>query len=630
MKKTTIASLVGLLFSTSVSAEEVPTRTEEVVVTASRIEQERQNVIADISVIDREEIERAGQSTLVELLQRQPGIEITNNGGPGKASGIFMRGTNTSHVVVLIDGVRINSATAGTTTFENLPVALIDKIEILRGPATSLYGQDAIGGVIQIFTKKGKGAPQFYAGVGYGRYNTKAADAGFHGAIGDTSFALGVSSLATDGFSALKTNNPNLNDDDGYRNLSFTGSLSHKIADGHEIGLQALHSEGSVRFDNRFNIDPFFPAFNPAFSDNADITQHSYAITSKNQITSRWLSTIRAGEGADEAVTYSALGPFTTESRSLFKTKQRQYSWQNDISLPLGTLTLLYDRLEERVKSTTDFKQTSRNNDGYHIGYLLNHGAHSMQLNYRSDHNSRFGTNNTEGFGYGYRLNDAWRVTASYGTAFKAPTFNDLFFPDFFGFPTSNPDLKPEKSRNIETSLRYAQGDSAASLTVYENKIRNLILLDENFIPANISEARIQGLTLAGSQIWNNWDFNGSIDIQSPRDRQTDTLLVRRANRHASFNTSYTWGDWRFGVEAIASSARYNDAANSQRLAGYSIFNLTTDYTITKEWQLKARLNNMFDKDYALAYDGNPAAGGFVYATPGANLFVSIRYQTAP
>ena len=321
MNKTAIASLIGLLFSSQIYAQDTPTQTEDVVVTASRIEQPRENVIADVSIITREEIERAGQSTLVELLQMQPGIEITSNGGAGKTSGIFMRGTNSSHVVVLVDGIRLNSATAGSTTFENLPVALIDKIEILRGPATSLYGQDAIGGVIQIFTKKGKGAPRFYANVGYGTYDTKTADAGAHGSIGGTSFALGVSSYDTDGFSSLKTSDPNLDDDDGYRNLSFTGSLSHKIVEDHEIGLQLLHSKGHTRFDNRFNIDPFFPAFNPAFSDHADITQHSYAITSKNQITKNWLSTVRAGEGTDESVTYAALGPFTTTSRSLFKTK---------------------------------------------------------------------------------------------------------------------------------------------------------------------------------------------------------------------------------------------------------------------------------------------------------------------
>lgn len=625
MNKTIIASLIGLLFVAPARAEETPPQTEEVVVTASRIEQARSNVIADISTITRDEIERAGQSTLVELLQMQPGIEITNAGGAGKSSGIFIRGTNSSHVIVLVDGIRMNSATAGTTTFENLPVALIDKIEILRGPATSLYGQDAIGGVIQIFTKKGKGEPQFYAGIGYGRYHTKTADAGVHGAIGDTGFALGISSYHTDGFSALKTSNPNLSDDDGYRNLSFTGSLSHKIADGHEVGLQLLHSSGHARYDNRFNIDPFFPADNPAFSDHASIEQYSYALTSKNQFTDNWLSTMRFGEGADHVSNYSATNLFNPDSRSMFRTRQQQYSWQNDLTLPLGTLTLLYDRLQERVRSTTNFDQTRRNNDGFHIGYLLDYGAHSAQINYRSDHNSRFGTNDTGSIGYGYRLSDYWRITVSHGTAYKAPTFNDLFYPGF-----SNPDLKSEKSRNTEASIRYSNSDSNASLTLYENKIKDLIALDASFTPANINKARIQGMTLAGSHAWRNWQLGGSIDIQSPRDRETDNLLVRRANRHAALNASYLWNNWRLSAEVIASSARYNDPANQQRLAGYSLTNLTADYAISKEWKLQARLNNLFNKDYALAYDGDPAADGFIYRTPKSNLFVSIRYQTAP
>ncbi len=494
-------------------------------------------------------------------------------------------------------------------------------------PASSLYGADAIGGVIQIFTKKGEGEPHFYAGLGYGTYDTKTAEAGVRGKVEGTSFALNASSYDTNGFSALKTNNPNLDDNDGYRNLSFSGSLTQQITEGHDIGFQFLSSEGHTQFDNRFNIDPFTPAFNPKFSDNADISQLNYAVSSHNQFTSNWLSTLRLGEGIDESVTFSALGPFTPTSRSLFRTKQRQYSWQNDVTLPLGTLTLLYDRREERVVSTTDFNKEHRNNDGYLVGYLVNHGNHSLQANYRSDHNSAFGTNDTGSLGYGYSITNNWRVTGSYGTAFKAPTFNDLYFPDFFGLPTSNPDLKPEKSRNVEASLRYEDATSTASLTAYNNEIRDLIALDVNFVPFNVDEARIQGLTLAGTQRWDSWQLKGSIDVQSPRDKETDNLLVRRANRHASATLTREWGDWQFGAETIASSARYNDPANDQRLDGYTIFNLTTDYKIKEDWKLQARLNNLFDKNYALAFDGDPAAGGFVYDTPGSNLFVSIRFE---
>lgn len=621
MKEKTIFSLIAIMLSVSplVAFASDELNVESVIVTASRVSETLESTLRDVSVIDHDQIERAGQSTLVEILQTQPGIEITNTGGAGKASGIFMRGTNSNHVLVLIDGLRVSSATLGTTAFENLPVALIDRIEILRGPATTLYGQDAIGGVIQIFTKKGSGKPNFYAGVGYGSYDTKTAEAGVQGAIGDTNFALGVSSINTKGFSAYKTDNPYLNDDDGYRNLSFTGSVSHQILDGHELGFQFLSSKGHTLFDNRFNL------LDPAtsnFSDNADLAQLSYAITSKNQFLPNWLSTLRLGEGVDESVSFQSFG------RSLFRTKQRQLTWQNDINLPVGILTLAYDRLEERVKSTEIFTQSKRNNDGYQAGYLANLGNHTVQLNYRSDHNNRFGTNDTGGIAYGYQFNDSWRATANYGSAFKAPSFNDLYFPDFFGFPTSNPNLMPEKSDNIEASVRFQQTDTKASITVYENKIRNLIALDSlTYIPFNVNKAKIQGATIAAAQAWGNLYLQGSLDLQSPRDTSTDNLLVRRANRHASGNLGYKWNDWRFTIEGIASSKRYNDIANKISLAGYNIFNLTVDYKINQDWKAQARLNNVFNKQYVLAYDGDPKADGFAYNTPGSNLFVSVRWQ---
>lgn len=611
MKRTALACLLGSLFSSTTHAAPLEFQTGDIVVTASRIPQPRESVIGDTTVIEREEIQRAGAQTITDLLQAQPGIEINSNGGPGKVSGIFMRGTNTDHVVVLIDGMRVNSATLGTTAFENIPLAQIDRIEILRGPASSLYGADAIGGVIQIFTRKGEGTPKFYAGAGYGSYNTKTAEAGVSGSVGDTSFALNASSQDTDGYSAYRTRNPRFRDDDGYRNLALSGSLSHKLAAGHEIGLQFYQSEGHSNFDNRFNVTDF--------SDHANLSQLSYALYSKNQFTARWHSTLKAGEGIDESESFQEFG------RSYFKTKQRQYSWQNDVTLPLGTLTLLYDKLEQRIETTAGFATNARDNEGYMAGYLVDLGKHSLQASYRSDHNSQFGTNDTGGFGYGYRFTPNWRATASYGTAFKAPTLNDLYFP-FFG----NPQLRPEKSRNIEASLRYEDDRRSLSLTAYENKIRDLVAVDlVLFQPFNVNDARIQGLTLAGSQRWDDWQLRGNLDVQSPRDDNTDALLVRRANRHAALNLSRQWGDWRVGGEMIASSMRYNDAENTQRLAGYAVLNLTADYKLNQDWKVQARVNNLLDKEYALAYDGDPRAGGFIYDTAGTNLFVSVRYAPA-
>ena len=609
MKIKHIASLISLgLALPTFAAENI--NLDDVVVTATRTPQPRESVIGDVTVIDQEEIERAGQSTFVELLQTQPGLEISSSGGAGTTSSIFLRGTNSNQVIVLVDGIRVGSATAGTTTFENIPLAQIEKIEILRGSATSLYGQDAVGGVIQIFTKKGGGKPQFYAALGYGTYDTRTAGAGARGSLGDTSFSLNVSSLNTDSFSAKRIRTGAQADDDRYRNLAFTGAISHRIIEGHEVGLQLLSSKGHANYDS-----------SNTFKNYVDLTQLSYSLFSKNQFTSNWKSTFRIGEGIDDSQ-----NQLSATSSSQFKTKQKQLSWQNDIDLPVGTLTLLYDRLEQKVITDVPFAETKRNTDGFMIGYLADIDNHAFQANLRSDHSSLFGTHTTGGLGYGYKFNPNWRVTGSYAKAFKAPTFNDQYYVDEFG-AFNNPNVKPEESENFEASLRYADSQHDASLTVYRNKINDYITLDSGFLATNV-DAKMEGITFAASQSWNSWLLKGSLDIQSPRNEDNGKLLARRANRHASLNLSREWGDWRFASEVIASSVRYNDADSQFPLAGYAIVNLTADYKISQDWTMQGRLNNALDKEYALASTASiygPTAPA--YNTPGSNLFVNLRWQ---
>jgi vitamin B12 transporter len=415
MKKSVLVSAVLLAVNGQVFAES-QLNLDDVIVTATRTPQSREAVIADVSVITAEEIERSGQSTLVELLRLQHGVEISQTGGAGQSSALFMRGTNSNHVVVLIDGMRLNSATLGTTTLENIQLSQIERIEVLRGPATSLYGQDAIGGVVQLFTKKGVDGFHPHFNIGYGSFGTRLAEAGVHGKFEDTSYAVSLSGKKVDGFSALEQELAIINDDDAYRSWQLAANVSQKLAEGHEIGLQIFNSDGKVEYDNRFNATDF--------NSRTYMVQQAFSAFSKNQFTEGWLSTLRVGLSRDRQKNYDESPVF-----SRFDTEQTQINWQNDLKLPVGTLTLMYDRLEDEVTSSTDFSTKSRVNDGLVASYIGTLGAHTLQASYRNDQNEQYGHYDTGNLGYGYQVSSVLKVSANIGTALKAPTFNDLYFP---------------------------------------------------------------------------------------------------------------------------------------------------------------------------------------------------------
>jgi vitamin B12 transporter len=629
MKKSTIASLISLAFTSPVFAAE-NINLDDVVVTASRTQQARTSVVGDVTVIDREEIERAGAGSITDLLRAQPGVQINANGGAGTGSSVYLRGTNADHVVVLVDGLRINSATLGTTSFENIPLAQIERIEILRGPASSLYGADAIGGVIQIFTRKAEaGKPLVHAAVGLGSYDTKTAEAGISGSVSALKYGINVSSFDTDSFSAKRIRTGIDKDDDGYRNLSASAFLELELAKGHTWGLQFFESKGRNNFDNAYN-------------NYGDQTLQSYAFTSKNQFTDFWHSTFKLGVGVDDSDSHDKPNTNPASSRynpkgiSKYRTEQQQLTWQNDFNLPLGTLTLAYDRLEQDVNSQSNVKtkfKKERNNDSFLAGYVADIGNHALQLSLREDHNTQFGNYTTGGAGYGYRITPEWRVSANYGKAFKAPTFNQLYFPNF-----GDPKLSPEKSDNVEASARYTGIQWNAGLTIFENRIRDLIAFSgaattgctfAGFCPVNIGKVEIQGATFDAS--WNIADsllLSGNFTIQSPREKETDNLVPRRGNRYGTINLLHTWKDLQWGAEVMGASTRYNDLANQFKMNGYALVNLTANYRMTPEWKLEMRANNVLDKNYVLSTTKSSfSPNGPDYNTAGSNIFVGLRYD---
>ena len=582
-----------------------PAMLDPVAVTAARTAQPIADVLADITVIGAEEIARAGAQSLAELLQRQPGVEITQNGGPGAVSGVLLRGARSAQTLVLIDGLRVASSSAGATSLEAIPLAEIDRIEILRGPASSLYGADAIGGVVQIFTRHGGAAPSGNASAGYGTHGTWDVKAGGGGTAGPVQFALQMGAKASTGFNAIPSpGNFSYNPDrDGYRNQSVSANAGFAVAPGQELSAQFFRSRLNSQFDGGANFD-----------DRTITIAESWQAASRNRLASFWVSRLSAGDGIDDSRTQSGFG------NSLFKTTQRQYAWQNELTLPVGALTAGYERREERLTTDAGFATTARDTDSLFGIYQVRVDAHAVQANLRHDDSSQFGGKTTGAIAYGYRFAPSLRVTAGYSTGFKAPSFNDLYYPGF-----SNPHLVPETSHNVEAGV-YWNGDVAGAVVetraiAYRNRVSQLIVFqcDANFVcaPNNVDRATLEGVTLGlDARTGNGASFAASLDLQSPQDDATGNLLPRRARQHGALTVGYPVGPVRVGVELIGSSLRYDDAANRVRMGGYTLVNLTAEWALPQGITLFARAGNVFDKRYELA------AG---FATGGATLFAGVR-----
>ncbi len=571
-----------------------------VVVTATRIPTRVNEQLADVTVITREDIERAGATTLPALLAQQPGLQIVTNGGIGKSTSLFTRGTNAGHTLLLVDGVPLGSATLGQPSFHHLPLAQIERIEILRGPASSLYGSDAIGGVVQIFTRKGAGPMKPEAFAGYGRYGTHELMAGISGGTDTFSYSLAAGRFETDGWDATLPKNTSYpeRDADGYRNTSFRGRLAVTPAAGHEFGATFM------QIDSRNRYDAFLSTANPYNDDETGV----WSIYARNRLAKAWTSTLRYGESKDRSENFAP-------ARSLFATKQKQWTWQNDVALPLGTLLLAYEDLKQEVDSTTAYTVRERTVESLVAGWQGRLGNHAWQLSGRRDDNSQFGAKNTGTLAYGYAITAQLTARAAYGTAFKAPSFNQLYYPDS-GFGGGNPNLQPETAKNREIGLDWF-GATGAHLryTHYDNRINNLIA---GWPPVNIDRARIRGDSFEGGHRWGVWSAQVALDVLRPINEANGYRLPRRAAQQAKARVGYDTGAWGVGAEVVAVGKRYDTTTQTREMPRYELVNLAGHYALTKDLRLEARLDNLFDKDYETAWG---------YRNPGRMLFVGVRYQ---
>lgn len=579
---------------------------DAVIVTATRTAQTVDSSLASVTVINRADIEQLQAQSLQDLLRGVAGISITNNGGAGKLTSIFMRGTESDHVLVLIDGVKVGSVTSGSTAFQDIPVAQIERIEIVRGPRSSLYGAEAIGGVIQIFTRKGQGPVTPTFSVGAGSYDTRTTQVGLSGGDKSSWFNSNINLIDTDGFNACNgsltagcfTVEP---DKDGYRDLSASLSGGLRSTTGVVLEFNTLRSEGDADYDG-------------SFSNESKSVQQVLGSTLRLSPMQAWQMSLAVGQSRDQSDSFKD-GSFSNR----FNTRRDSATWQNDITIGDNRLlTVGLDRLVDHIESTTAYGVNSRGNSALFTQYQGTMNLVDMQVSLRRDDNEQFGNYTTGGLALARDLSKNLRGTVSLGTAFKAPTFNELYYP-FYGTAT----LKPEESRSIEVGVAGKTSNGHWAVNAYETRIDNLIAYDASLFAANnLNEARIHGIEAICGVDMSGWAVNANLTLLDPENRAKGSnygkVLPRRAKTSYRLDADRTLGAYQVGASLRAEGHRFDDLNNSKRLGGYATVDLRTGYDLTKAVQLQAQIENLLDKEYETAA---------LYNQPGRSLFVTLRYQ---
>ena len=577
---------------------QTPAQLPGTVVTASRTAQRADELVSDVVVIDRAEIEKSTGRTLAEILARAPGVQFSANGGLGKNSSVNIRGAEARHTVLLIDGVRFGSATTGSPNWDTLAIDLIERIEILKGPASSLYGSEAVGGVVQIFLRQGVQGLAPYASLTLGSYGHRQVTAGVNGGNGPLSYSLGVQHARDQGFSAtnpkVQFNNYNA-DTDAFSQDSFNTSVAYQLTTDWKVDAGLLAANSTNHTDDGPNRDT-------RYAGQSRLARAGV----EGRLLPSWKTQLRYSQSADSsrAVVASSLP-------SLFKTTQNQLTWQNDVATPIGVVLAGADRLEQKIDSTTQYTVAERTVSSVFVGLNGSAGPHSWQANLRRDKNSQFGGNSTGFGGYGFAITPQWRVNASYGTSFVAPSFNQLYFPDF-----GNPLLQPERGRNTDLGVTWSDAGQTVKLVHFDNKIRGFI--SNTTVASSVPRARIDGYTLSYNGSFGPLSLNASMDAMDPRNELTGKRLARRSSNLVRLGADYVVGAWALGGSVLRAGNSFDDAANVRELAGRTTADLYVDYAVSNTWKLQTKLNNVTNKSYETVYG---------YNQPGRAVYVTLRYQ---
>ncbi|MDH1147412.1 TonB-dependent receptor [Pseudomonas mosselii] len=592
----------------------------DVLISASRQVESRTATSAANTVFTRADIDRLQPSGVTDLLARVPGVQVAPTGGRGSLPGIFIRGTKAAQTLVLVDGVRIANATSGDSGLQFLDVDQIERVEVLRGSRSAVYGSDAIGGVIQIFTRRG-GAPglQPRLRLAAGSNQTWQRSLGLSGGDDTTRFNLGASLDETAGIDSTGPSHASDGDHDAYRNRSLNLSLSHTFNERFEAGLNLLDSRGRSEYDNPYGRLDEVTWLSYPQQPYTDFSVSSLGSWFDAQLNDTWHSRLELGHSENRDDKRDKL----SDQRFIYNTYRDQVTWQNEFALDeRNQLMLGGDWYQDRFHGTANFSEDSRWNRAAFAQYRFAGERFSSELGVRHDRNQQYGEQNTWNASLTVPLNPRNDVLVSYSEGFRAPTFNDLYDVQY-----GNPDLRPEHSKSYELQWRsQLASHTRLEASLYRTDLRDAINYDPaRRRPGNVDNARINGLELSLMQEWAGWTSQLGLSMIDPRDRETGQTLQRRARRTLSLDLDRQFERFNVGASWQAVSGSYDDPSNNNRIGGYGLLGLRGGMVLTDEVRLELKLDNLLDKQYSRAlysFDGSQ----YGYREEGRTWLLSLTW----
>ncbi len=588
------ATLVASCCVTAATETDQQHAIEHISIYANRTAVASQDVLASITVLQRDDIVARQATDLPALLAQLPGVNIARDGGRGQTSGVYVRGGNTGHTLVLVDGVRTGSATLGYKSLALLPLELIERIEIVRGPRAAWYGSDALAGVIAITTRRSTAAVALNASVGsYGQAGTDIS-------ISHTADSLSLRATAgasrADGFNVRQDLDA---DNDGYNQKFVKLATDYQTA----IGLwsaQADVNSGFYQFDSEWGPQ-----------DEADTLNRAYVLGWQHHL-GQWQHQALLSSNLDSETTFGA------GTRSPFVTVREEFSYQaaSTIAAAWHVLAGVNWYQEQVDKSATAYEQTSRINRGLFAGLNYDDAGLQLESAVRRDVINQYGGQNTWQLAAGYQLTPLWRVRASRGTAFKAPTFNDLYYPGY-----ANPDLQPEKSVSDEVAVAYHNATLTTELAWFDREVTNLIQGVER--AENIRLASIKGVEFSLQRQWQQFISSFAYTWLDTENRSTGDKLARRPEHTVNWRGSYQADAWSVFVTADYQSKTYQGidwttGGDLPQAPSHTLWGIGGSYDLSAALTLRAKIDNVFDRDYYTSHS---------YSTAGTNFAISISYS---